>query len=461
MFLLLILEPISQGLMHPFVNQMLEEINVTPDRTKIGYYAGIINSLFALSQLCTTFWWGMLSDRVGRKPILLLGLTGLSISMISFSLQSRFLGLVLARCFAGIMDDSLVMVKSMLAELTDDTNKARAFAILPICNAIGMILGPLIGGYLAKPAEQYPKIFGKIGFLIANPYFLPCFLAGMTNLSAAIFGYFFLDETLKSKKTAPKLPLSDESDDVAGLENEARRDITDPRPALSALFTATIVSVLAGSMFVVFQASSWATVIPLFAYTRIEDGGLGLSSKEIGIVLTTNGFGSIIVQTTIFPYFQRRWGTITVFRRVLFLWPLLFALLPVIRWLTKQRREANGAGAASTVAEIGLVCALAIKSVGAMSQACVALLINSVAPSPATFGALNGLGQACSALARTFSPTITGSLFSMSIDKHYLAGNLIWAYQISLSLITLFLAQSINVESDQIARKPQRLRHTL
>lgn len=104
MFLLLILEPISQGLMHPFVNQMLEEINVTPDRTKIGYYAGIINSLFALSQLCTTFWWGMLSDRVGRKPILLLGLTGLSISMISFSLQSRFLGLVLARCFAGIMD---------------------------------------------------------------------------------------------------------------------------------------------------------------------------------------------------------------------------------------------------------------------------------------------------------------------------------------------------------------------
>lgn len=54
MFLLLILEPISQGLMHPFVNQMLEEINVTPDRTKIGYYAGIINSLFALSQLCTS-----------------------------------------------------------------------------------------------------------------------------------------------------------------------------------------------------------------------------------------------------------------------------------------------------------------------------------------------------------------------------------------------------------------------
>lgn len=50
------------------------------------------------------FWWGMLSDRIGRKPILLSGLTGLSISITGFGLQTSFTGLVVARCFAGIMN---------------------------------------------------------------------------------------------------------------------------------------------------------------------------------------------------------------------------------------------------------------------------------------------------------------------------------------------------------------------
>ncbi|KAA1089166.1 hypothetical protein PGT21_008892 [Puccinia graminis f. sp. tritici] len=122
-----ITEPISQSLIHPFINQMLEDLHVTPDRTKIGYYAGIITSLFAFAQLCTNFWWAMLSDRIGRKPILLSGLTGLAVSIISLSLQTSFAGMVVARCVAGVMNGNLPILQSVLAEITDETNKARAF----------------------------------------------------------------------------------------------------------------------------------------------------------------------------------------------------------------------------------------------------------------------------------------------------------------------------------------------
>jgi hypothetical protein len=52
----------------------------------------------------------------------------------------------------------------------------------------------LIGGYLAKPATQYPEYFGNIQFLIDYPYFLPCCIAGMINLSAVTVGFFFLKE---------------------------------------------------------------------------------------------------------------------------------------------------------------------------------------------------------------------------------------------------------------------------
>lgn len=64
-------------------------------------------------------------------------------------------------------------LQSMLAEITDDTNQARAFAFLPATWAIGATVGPLIGGYFSHPAERFPAVFGY-EFLRNYPYFLPC-----------------------------------------------------------------------------------------------------------------------------------------------------------------------------------------------------------------------------------------------------------------------------------------------
>ncbi|OAV86762.1 hypothetical protein PTTG_05566 [Puccinia triticina 1-1 BBBD Race 1] len=446
--LMRVTEPISQSLIQPFINQMLEDLEVTPDRTKIGFYAGLITSLFAFSQLCTTFWWGMLSDRIGRKPILLSGLIGLSISITSFGVQTSFTGLVVARCFAGIMNGNVGIVKSVLAEITDETNKARAFSLLPMSNAIGMILGPMIGGYLAQPTKQYPEVFGNIEFLNHYPYFLPCFIAGITNLLAVVLGFFYLEETLPSKKAHQKSALSDNNDADEVFEALGEdENVTQTKPKFSALFTPTVVSVLLGSMLVFFQTSSWNTLIPIFAYTRYEDGGLGLNFNQIGTALTTNGFASVIVQTAAFPYFQKKWGTVRVFRKVLAVWPVAFALLPVIRWLERQQREHYGEDVGSRAAVVGLICVLALKSVGGMSMVCIALLINSAAPSPSTLGALYGLAQTCSAFSRTFAPVINGAIFSISINRKYLGGNLVWVWGVLLSCLTYSFSQTIKIES--------------
>ncbi|KAH9455158.1 hypothetical protein Pst134EA_022635 [Puccinia striiformis f. sp. tritici] len=327
-------------------------------------------------------------------------------------------------------------------------------ALIPMCNAVGIIIGPLIGGYLAKPATQYPEYFGKIEFLIDYPYFLPCFIAGMINLLAVIVGFFFLDETLPSKKRTRNLPLDNDSDeDVDDMASETGEIVTEPKPKFSALFTPTVISVLLGSLLVFFQMSSLATLIPLFAYTRFEDGGLGLNLRQMGTALTTNGFAAVIVQTATFPYLQRRWGTMKLFRSVLLIWPTVFVLLPLVRWLVEEKRESSGTEAGSKVAMIGLIFVLAVKSFGKMSIVCITLLVNSAAPSASTFGALNGLAQSCSELARTFAPFITGAIFSISIKEHYLNGNLIWLCGLLLSCLTLFFAQIIKIQPKQIRKK--------
>jgi len=314
--------------------------------------------------------------------------------------------------------------------------------LIPLCNAVGIIVGPLIGGYLAKPASQYPAYFGNWGFLIDYPYFLPCFIAGFINLFAAMVGFFFLEETLASKKTPRNLPRpvnrnreGDIGQDL-GSDSGCDESVTDPAPKIWALFTPSIISLLLGSLLVFFQMSSLATLVPLFAYTRFEDGGLGLNLRQMGTVLTTNGLAAVIVQTMLFPYLHGRWGTMRVFRTVLLIWPTVFGLLPLVRWLVRERREKSDVHAGATVAMVGLIVVLALKSFGKICILCLTLLVNSAAPSASTYGALNGLAQTGSELARTLAPFITGALFSISIDKQYVDGNLVWLCGILLSCVT-------------------------
>ncbi|KAN0062047.1 hypothetical protein ACQY0O_006042 [Thecaphora frezii] len=203
-------EPISFSVIFPFVNSMVYEIGATDDKAKVGFYAGIIESLFAVAQCCTILFWGSLSDRIGRKPVLITGLFGVTCSALLFGLSTSFPAAVLARALAGATNGNVAIVKSVVGEITDHTNQARAFSFLPLVWSTGCFIGPLIGGYLSKPAQQYPAVFGPEGPLyfkglwIAFPYLLPCAVSALLNLSSMLFGVFFLEETLPSKVEAKR-----------------------------------------------------------------------------------------------------------------------------------------------------------------------------------------------------------------------------------------------------------------
>lgn len=97
--LLTFAEPISAYYIFPFINQLIRELDITGgDDRKIGYYAGLIESLFFVAQALTTLHWSRLSDHVGRKPVLLVGLMGLSISNVCFGLSTTFWTIVASRC---------------------------------------------------------------------------------------------------------------------------------------------------------------------------------------------------------------------------------------------------------------------------------------------------------------------------------------------------------------------------
>ncbi|KAJ3214167.1 hypothetical protein HK099_007003 [Clydaea vesicula] len=107
---------------------------------EIGFYVGFIASSFSLAQLMTSILWGWLSDRVGRRPVLLTGLIGNAIATLSFGVSKNLIWAILSRAACGFLNGNIGVAKSVLGEITDKTNQAFGFSLFGLVWGFGMIL---------------------------------------------------------------------------------------------------------------------------------------------------------------------------------------------------------------------------------------------------------------------------------------------------------------------------------
>ncbi|KAK0521108.1 hypothetical protein OC835_006988 [Tilletia horrida] len=205
-FLIRLAEPINFAFILPFINSYVWDLGVTTDRTKVGVYAGWIESLFALSQLFTVLHWASLSDRIGRRPVLITGTLGLILSVTVFGLAQTYAWAIFARCLSGLLNGNVALLRSIVGELCDETNAAKAVVLLPLAWNTGAAVGPLIGGFLVFPARRFPTLFGNQdapfyfkGLWWHRPYLLPCLLVASLSFVSFLVTVLFLPETLPSK----------------------------------------------------------------------------------------------------------------------------------------------------------------------------------------------------------------------------------------------------------------------
>ncbi|KAG1848757.1 major facilitator superfamily domain-containing protein [Suillus subalutaceus] len=155
-------EPIASTSIFPYINQLIRELGITEGNdAAVGYYAGIIVSArITTCEVLTrmalmVLRWSRLSDRIGRKPMLIMGLSGACISILCFGLSTTFWSLVISRCMCGFLNGNVGVMKTMMGELTDSTNMAQVFALIPIVWSFGGFLG---GSISARPGPCYDDI---------------------------------------------------------------------------------------------------------------------------------------------------------------------------------------------------------------------------------------------------------------------------------------------------------------
>jgi MFS family permease len=179
-----------------------------------------------------SYFWGVLSDKKGRRPTLILSGVGIAIFTFLFGLTNTTTGLAWAmimRFFSGAANGAVGTAKTVVFDVSDDTNQGKSLVVMTCAFSGGFTVGPALGGALAEPVRQYPDSFqtGTVKtFLVEFPYFLPCFVISILAGIATLFVYFKLPETGKSKHNCgvfhnnPGKNQEPCSDNVLGNDNE-------------------------------------------------------------------------------------------------------------------------------------------------------------------------------------------------------------------------------------------------
>ena len=160
----------------------------------VGFYAGLIESLFSVTQMLCMIHWGWLADRIGRRPVLVVSNLGVAVGSAAFGFSTSVWQMILFRCLCGLFAGSMVTVRTMFSENSTAKTQARAFSFYAVAGNLGIFIGPLIGGSLADPAHQYPKVFGRVELFRQHPYALPALVSGGFSLTSALMNTVFLKE---------------------------------------------------------------------------------------------------------------------------------------------------------------------------------------------------------------------------------------------------------------------------
>lgn len=195
--LLSLAEQTALNSISPYLPTMVRAMDDIPE-AQTGLYVGLLASAFALAQLATNLMWGALCDRVGRKPVMLLGSALLAACFVAFGFCTRYWHMVVVHVAMGLLNGNAAVVPTCLGELTDRSNQSRAFTWLPVMYSIGGITGPALGGLLVPDSADLLEY--------VYPFLLPNAASAALLVAAVIVLAIWFDETMDEADRKGDLP---------------------------------------------------------------------------------------------------------------------------------------------------------------------------------------------------------------------------------------------------------------
>lgn len=255
------LDILAIGVVIPVLPHLIKQF-VDGSVETAAWWVGVFGSAFALAQFLASPVQGALSDRFGRRPVVLLSNLGLGLDFVLMALANTLPLLFLGRVLAGLTSASISTANAYIADITPAEKRAGAFGMLGAAFGIGFVLGPALGGVLGEIDVR-----------------LPFWVAAGLSLANFLYGFFVLPESLPAEKRSPRF--------------DVKR--ANPLGALRLLAQARGVLGLAG---VVFLSQLAHYVLPS-VYVLYTDYRYGWSELDVGLTLGLVGLCNAFVQAVL------------------------------------------------------------------------------------------------------------------------------------------------------------------
>ncbi|XP_047130219.1 uncharacterized protein LOC101237218 isoform X1 [Hydra vulgaris] len=426
-----------------------------------GYYAGMIASSLFVGRFLGGYFWGWLTDKIGRRPVLLISALLTYVATLAFGFTTGIYWAIVTRFLQGLFNGVIVVGRAAFAEICDSTNQAIGVSLVFAAWNSAIVMGPAFGGFLATPVIKYPNVFKGVSkrFFTKFAFLLPSALISIILMLSIILIFFKFDETIKradllddTKMQESQGLLSEEMTEINSLnKKKVEKSQTDQKccnikkwsivELCSDKYVVLIIIMFGISGFCIIGFSELSA---LWMATSLNYGGLSFDTDKIGIALLVPAVLSVVLQPILFSRLERRFGGILTLQATILILVATTAMFPFIRIF-----HSNKGIMWFLLIFVGLLRMIADIS----SRSCIALFINNSVYSDQV-GRVNGLAFSVQEIMRVASPTMFGSLFAWSINDIYhqvkfpidyrLAFFAIAFFTLIILLLSFLLPKSIN-----------------
>ncbi|SPQ23553.1 9751157e-a015-4a58-a0d4-4338e1eb2c62 [Thermothielavioides terrestris] len=472
-----ICEPIAFMSIFPYIYHMVKDFNLADDESQISFYAGMVTSAFTFAEFSTSVFWGRLSDKIGRKPVLLMGMAGTGLSVLIFGFAPNLQVALFARALGGFLNGNIGVLQTTVGELiTVKEHQPRAYAVMPLVWCIGSIVGPMIGGALAKPVERLPSVFAPGSLWDRFPYLLPNLFSAICVSLGVVIGILFLEETHAEKKRnrdrgvelgnyllsclpgmggegKGKSPAKDSEEQPLLLTVEdplpgyvAGGASAGPSPAATAsqqelleveagcggqslkletkpvtrIFTKPVLTIIASYGILAFHTMAFDALLPVFLSTSPPEPRVPPSLPfkfADGFGLDTKTIGFILSVQGLYSMTSTHFLFPLVTERLgpLRLFRLMSVLYPVLYFFVPYIvLFPENVRMASVYFIVVWKCTFST-----LAYPSNAILITNSAPTTLTLGTINGAAASTASLCRALGPIISGFLYTVGLESGY------------------------------------------
>ncbi len=355
---------LGYGMIQPIIPFLITKLGAS------GRDLGVLASVYAAMQLVCAPFWGTLSDRIGRKPVLMIGVLGYAIAMFIFGLSTRFWMLFVARTFSGVL--SSATMPTAMAYLSDnlpEKKRSGAMGQLGAAVGLGVVLGPLLGGLLSTDSLS-----------------LPFFVGSALALVSLALVYILLPESRAAPKASPEVAGREKAENFWRWE-VLKKVLFSPAGILMLLIF--IMS---------FGMTNFQGIAGLYFLKKY-----GFDTRQVGAIWMVVGGVMLLSQGLLTGLLTKRFGEVPVIRLGLLVGTVGFlALLWADRFIPIL---ATAGFFILGVALIGPALNAYLSAFGGEHQ-----------------GALMGLNTAFASLGRVFGPLWGGFIFDINMSYPFSSG---------------------------------------